>query len=183
MDDAARVQGRERSEHSERERHRFGRAERPAAQPLGQDFTLEQLHRDVQLPVLLADFVDLADVRVVDARRGAGLAPEALAGLGIMGERGQRLQRDRTFKPTVARGIDDAHAALAKLPFDRVAPDARREGSLGRGRRVDLFVCHGEGRSVPPRSGQIRAVPRHLPGKSASIAVLARAVGRDVTFS
>ena len=146
MDDAARVQGRKRCEYSERDRHRFGRAERSATQPLGQDFTLEQLHRDVQLPVLLADLVDLADVRMVDARRGAGLAPEALTRLGIVGERGQRLQRDRTFKPAVARGVDDAHAALAKLAFDRVAPNARREGPLGRGRRVDLFVCHGEGR-------------------------------------
>ena len=30
-------------------------------------------------PRVLADFVDLADVRMVDAGRGAGLAPEALA--------------------------------------------------------------------------------------------------------
>ena len=58
---------------------RLGDAQRPALQPLGQRLALEQLHGDEQLAVVLADLVELADVRVVDARRGPRLAPEALA--------------------------------------------------------------------------------------------------------
>ena len=78
MDDAAGVQRRERGQHAQTDRHRFRCAQRSAPQPLGQRFAFEQLHRDEQAAAVFADFVDLADVRVVDARRGPGLAPQAL---------------------------------------------------------------------------------------------------------
>ena len=78
MHDAARVQRRERGEHAEADRHRLGHAERATLQPLGQRFAIEQLHGDEQPAVVLADLVDLADVRVVHAGRRAGLAPETL---------------------------------------------------------------------------------------------------------
>ena len=61
------------------DRDRLGHAERPVAQPLGERLALEQLHGDEELAVVLADLVDLADVRMVDAGRRARLAPEALA--------------------------------------------------------------------------------------------------------
>ena len=79
MDDPARVQGGERGQHSEADRHRLGDAQRSPAQALGQHLALQQLHRDEELAVVFADLVDLADVRMVDAGRGARLAPEALA--------------------------------------------------------------------------------------------------------
>ena len=58
---------------------RLGHAQRAAPQALGERLALEQLHRDEQLAAVLADLVDLADVRMIDARGGARLAPEALA--------------------------------------------------------------------------------------------------------
>ena len=58
---------------------RLGHAQRPAPQALGQRLALQQLHGDEQLAAVLADLVELADVRMVDAGRGPGLAPEALA--------------------------------------------------------------------------------------------------------
>ena len=80
MDDAARVQrGEARRGCRGRSATASERAQRAASQPLGERFALEQLHRDEQPAVVLADLVDLADVRMVDARRGPGLPPEAAA--------------------------------------------------------------------------------------------------------
>jgi hypothetical protein len=59
--------------------HRLGDAQRPALQPLAERLALEQLHGDEQLAVLLADVVELADVRVVDAGSRPRLALEAPA--------------------------------------------------------------------------------------------------------
>ena len=63
---------------------------------------LEELHRDEQLPAVLADLVDLADVRVVDGGRGPGLAAEALAGRVV--RLGDRLHRDPAAEALVLGG-------------------------------------------------------------------------------
>ena len=79
VDHAASVQRRERGQNSETDWHRCGEAQRAPPHPVGQRLAFEELHRDEQLASVLADFVDLADVRMIDARRGPGFAPEALA--------------------------------------------------------------------------------------------------------
>ena len=133
------MQRRERRQHAEADRQRLGDAQRPAPQPLRERLALEQLHRDEQLAAVLADLVDLADVRMIDARRRAGLAPEALARRLVAGQRGHRLERDGALEPLVARGVDDAHPALAELAHDGVVPDAGGQRFLrdvaGRARR------------------------------------------------
>ena len=61
-------------------------------------------------------------------RRGrARLAPEALARGLVVRERRHRLQRDRAMELLVARGIDDAHPALAELAFDPVVAEPGRQ--------------------------------------------------------
>ena len=116
VDDAARVQRGQRGQHAEADRHRLGDAQRPAPQALGERLALEQLHGDEQLAAVLADLVDLADVRMVDAGRGAGLAPEALArGLVAAPSDDIVLSATRALQPLVARRVDDAHPALAEL--------------------------------------------------------------------
>src|SRR6185436_3159191 len=88
---------------------------------------LEQLHGDEQLAAVLADLVKLADVRMVHAGRGAGLAPESLA-RGVVARDGRhRLEGDGALELLVARGVDDAHAALSQLADDPVVADAPRE--------------------------------------------------------
>ena len=98
MDDAARVQRRERGQHAEADRHRLARrsaaraaAARPATSPSSSSMAMNSS------PRVLADLVDLADVRMIDAGRGAGLAPEALARGLVVGQRRHRLQRDRAL--------------------------------------------------------------------------------------
>ena len=126
----ARVERRERREHLARERHRLGDGQRPALEAIGERLALEQLHGDEQLPAVLADLVDLAHVRVVDARRGARLAPEALAGrlVGL----GDRLDRDLAPEALVLGGEDDAHAALPEPVEDAVAAEPVRIARGGR---------------------------------------------------
>ena len=80
MDDAASVHGGERGEDVEGDRHALRYAHRPILKAPVERLALEQLHRDEQvIALVVADVVDLADVRMIDARRGARLAPEALA--------------------------------------------------------------------------------------------------------
>ena len=142
MDDPARVQRGERGQHAQTDRHRLRRAQRPLSQPLGQRFAFEQLHRDEQPAAVLADFVDLADVRMVDARRRPGLAPQALPRRLVVGERRQRLHGDGALETIVARRVDDAHAAFPQLAFDRIAADASRQDlSRGSARGVRRGSC------------------------------------------
>ena len=80
MDDAASVHGRERGEDVEGDRHGLRDAHGPSLQALVERLAFQQFHRDEQvIAVVISDVVDLADVRMIDARRRARLAPEALA--------------------------------------------------------------------------------------------------------
>ena len=79
MNHAAGVQRRQRVEDAQAGRDRFGDAQWRALEPLGQRRALEQFHGDEQHAVVFADLVDLTDVRMVDRRGRARLAPEALA--------------------------------------------------------------------------------------------------------
>ena len=112
-------------------------AQRSPSQPLGERLAFEELHRDEQPAAVLADLVDLADVRMIDARRGARLAPQPLPRRLVAGERRHRLEGDGALEPLVARRVDDAHAAFAQLAHDRVAADAsRQDRSSGSARNV-----------------------------------------------
>jgi hypothetical protein len=132
MDDRSCVQRRQRGEDAEADRQRVGGAHRPALEALREDFPFEQLHRDEQLAAVFANLVDLADVRMVDAGRGARLPPEALARSLVAPHRRDRLERDRALEPLVARGIDHAHPALAQLVGERIMPDALGDQLAGR---------------------------------------------------
>jgi hypothetical protein len=61
--DAARVQGRKRLEDLERDGQRLRHAQRSPLQPLRKRLAFEELHRYEQLPAVLADLVQVADVR------------------------------------------------------------------------------------------------------------------------
>ena len=64
-----------------RAREAASRRQRPLVEQGLEALALEELHRDEVVAVLFADVVDRADVRVVQDRRGARLALEALDGL------------------------------------------------------------------------------------------------------
>ena len=76
---------------------------------------LEPLHRDERLPLVLAELVDRADVRVLQRRGEARFAFEPRQPLG-RGDRvgAQQLDRDFAAEPHVFGAIHHAHAAFAE---------------------------------------------------------------------
>ena len=89
---------------------RLSEGQRPLLQPLLERLPLDVLHDQVQGAVLVADVVKGADVRMVQARDGLGLALEALAHVRVARRsRLQHLDRDRAGEAGVARQVDLAH--------------------------------------------------------------------------
>jgi hypothetical protein len=86
---------------------------------LGEDVlqraSLEQLHRDEGTAFILVDVVDRADVRVIQGRGRARLAPEPLERVLVAEGLGQELQGDESAQLQILGPEDDAHAAAAKL--------------------------------------------------------------------
>ena len=92
--------------------------------------------------VHLVDRVDRDDVRVRELRRGLGLAQEARADLGAVGElRGQDLDRDHPLEAAVLGAIDDAHPPATDLAIELVG---RRERPLDDGAQLGLG-CGSDG--------------------------------------
>ena len=96
----------------------------------------EILHDDVGEAVLRADFVDGADVGMVERRGGAGFAAETLEGLRIVGGFGRKkFQRDEAAELDVFGFVDDTHAS---------ATNAFENAVTGQGsakERIDLGHC------------------------------------------
>ena len=91
---------------------------------------LQVLHGDVGAAVGLAAVVDRDDVRVVEARRGLRLAPEALDELAVLGVAlGHDLERDLAAEARVLGEVHRRHAADAEAPEHAVAAVERLTGA------------------------------------------------------
>ncbi len=83
---------------------------------------LDELHDDEAAALVLADFVNLADERVVERGGGQRLATQPLAGVRIvLHALRQHLDGDLALEDRVVRKVDLAHAALADEVLDTVA--------------------------------------------------------------
>ncbi len=81
-------------------------------------------HDEVEVAALLAGRVDRDHVGMVDRRRHARLALEALAEAGIARPLGgDQLDGDRPAERQLGRAVDDAHAAAAGDRLDAAAGD------------------------------------------------------------
>ena len=114
------VQSSERAEHRQRDLRRLRRRQRAAFQPRAQRLPVEQFHRQEQLGAVLFDLVQLTDIRMADAGRGAGLPPQA-APLELVGALADPLDRHRAIQALVVGGMNDAHPALSELSPHAVA--------------------------------------------------------------
>jgi hypothetical protein len=84
-------------------------------------FPFDVLHHDEQPPVGVADFVDLADERMVQRGRGKRLAPEPLARDGIpFRRRREDLDGHASFEAAVLGEEDLAHATGADRRHDAI---------------------------------------------------------------
>ncbi len=97
--------------HLARQRHLLAAANDLRHRPAG-----DELHRQVRIALVLTDRVNADDMRVMDARREAGLAQESPPGL-LVGYL-EDLDRHRPVEHRVEPEIHDAHAALTEaVPY------------------------------------------------------------------
>ncbi len=95
--------------------HQLG-GQGPAGDAVLEDLAFEQLHSDEGLAVVLVNFMDGADVGVVEGSGGAGFAQEAFERLAVAGELfGQELESDEAAELGVFGLVDHTHATAAQL--------------------------------------------------------------------
>ena len=161
VDDAVRVRAGEGARRLRGELEELAQRQRLLRERLAQRAALHELHRDVERAGLVADVEHRHDVRVVERRRGAGLALEALAAVLARGELGpQPLDRDLAPEPRVARAEHLAHATRAERAQDLVGSEARAGGeglcpgrSLVGGPRAHAFLSSRFASVTAPRQG------------------------------
>jgi hypothetical protein len=89
-----------------------------------QRHAVEKFHDDEGLPIHFVDFVDGADVGVVQGGRGLGLALKTGKHLRVFGYvRGKKLQGDKAIEFDILSLVDDAHPATTKLLSNVVMRD------------------------------------------------------------
>ena len=111
-----------------------GRALLCIRNPLSEVDAVDQLQRHVRYAALVADLVDSANVRVVEARNRLHLASKPLARDLAFEELGaDHLQRDDTPGLLVLPTVDRAHPALSEFFEDPIGSDMVRV-SQGEGR-------------------------------------------------
>src|SRR5215469_1241344 len=109
--------------------HRFS-LQRLACDPMSERLTFEQLHRDERPILNLVDFVNRADVRMVEGRRRFGLSLETAEHLWISRDIiGQEFESDETVQLDVLRFIDDTHSPTAELLDDAIVRDGLADHS------------------------------------------------------
>src|SRR5271166_6624841 len=87
---------------------------------------VQRLHHHEGVPILLADVVEGADVRMVQRRSGPGFAPEARQRVGVMGYVGrQELEGDEAAEAYVVGLVHYSHTAAAELFQDAVVRNGR----------------------------------------------------------
>ncbi len=98
--------------------------ERTAVDAVLQGDAFEVLHDDEGLSGGFIDFVDGADVGMIQRRGGAGFALEALERLRVGGDFGRKeFESDEASQLDVFGLVDDAHATAAEFVDDAVVGD------------------------------------------------------------
>ena len=104
----------------------LGRQPALPAQQRSHVAAVDEAHREVQLPVVLAGLIDRDDVRMVQGGGKARLLEEAAPEQLVPGQLGRdQLQRHRALEREVGRPVDNAHAAATDHRLDLVAGEAR----------------------------------------------------------
>ena len=117
--------------------------ERPPRQLAVERFTIEQLHGQVELALVLIEAVDGADVGVVQGRGGACFALESLDRLLVVAAAGrQHLERDLASKLEVLGAVHDAHATGSKPVDDAVVPECLADEGVRHGAGRSSYACN-----------------------------------------
>src|SRR5208283_5159793 len=89
-----------------------------------QRHAIQKFHDDERLTLFLPDFMNSADIGMVQGRSRLSLSLEAGQGLRIFGHIiGQKLEGDKAMQADVLGLVDDAHATTAEFLDDAVMRD------------------------------------------------------------
>jgi len=91
----------------------------PLSRRESNDCPSSKLHHDVELPLGLADLVQLTDMGMTDRSGCASFAPESLAS----GHIEDHLDGHLTVETLIVGGVDDPHPALSDLAGNTVVVD------------------------------------------------------------
>ena len=110
----------------------FERLERMPLDEMFERLPFEQLHHEELLPLVFADVIDRADVRVIQRRRRPSLALKALHGRRVPRQfRRQELDSHLPAEADIFAAVHDAHAASAQLFEDPVVRDGLAKHGMG----------------------------------------------------
>ena len=141
MHDAGRVRRCQRRGGLDGDLENLAQRQLATLQALAQRFAFDQLRDDVARLVVIADFVNGQDVRVVQRRRRARLLQEAGDALGIGTQAlEQELDRHRPAERRIVRLVDLAHAAAAEQGADLVTADGGAGGKRHRAATLAKFA-------------------------------------------
>ena len=97
---------------------------RTARNPVLKRDAVEKLHRDKHLFVLVVDFINRADVGMIQRGGGLGFTLEAAKGLWVFGNLIRKeFEGHEAVEFHVLGFVDDAHPAAAQLLDDAVVRD------------------------------------------------------------
>src|SRR5258708_36336680 len=180
VNDSVGVRGLQCAGHLHSDVHQLADLHRPASHELLQGLALQQLHDDNRAAGMLLDFVNGADVGMVQRGCSPRFTQQSLQGLTISRKVfRQTFQRYPASEPEVLRFIDAPHSPSSNLlPNSIMRYNATRShtcgfrsrpGSLGGFLRSGTYVSYGRDELVsPPRnrlheSRLLRIVLQHLP--------------------
>jgi hypothetical protein len=164
MHDAGSVRGMEPAPRRDEAREDVGGRARRSAEPLPEVGPVDELHRDIEVALGLAEVVDGRDVGVPESRHRLCLAAKSLMAMHVAVRIAtEQLDRDLAIELGVPRGMHDTHAALADALEQHVAPE--RGATLGRAGHAGLHAGVDERPCDPCRartSASSRRRPRSL---------------------
>ena len=96
-----------------------------------QRLPVQELHGDERLAVLLADFIDRADIGMIQCGGGLRLSLETGQGLeSLATSSGRNFRATKRWRRSVLSLVDHAHATAAELLDDAVVRDGLADHGL-----------------------------------------------------
>ena len=138
MNDSFTVCGVERVRNPNRQTHQDIRLDRVSGDAMLERRAFQKFHGDKRFAVLIVNFVDRADVRMIQGRSRLGFALKAAEGLRVFGYVvRQELECHKAAEFQILSFVDHTHSAAAELFDDAVVRDgtADERGRVRHGAR------------------------------------------------
>src|SRR5258708_39692484 len=125
---------------------------------------VQKLHGDERFAVLVVNFIDRADIRVIESRGGLGFALKSAEGLRVFGYVvGEELESHKAIEFYILSLVDHAHAAAAEFLDNAVVRDDLADHQKMLGFRVASSYGRGIRESTKGGCGTSMSDLEHLP--------------------